>query len=67
MSVYKMYPTFRPNFVYVLLTKRIQKFVKMWYTFLCIFCIHFLYISCIHLVQFFTVGASVFKSQGYKA
>ena len=33
--------------ILVLYSKCIQKFVKMWDT----FCIHFVYISCIHLVQ----------------
>ena len=32
----------------ILYTKWIQKLVEMWYA----FCIHFVYISCIHPVQF---------------
>ena len=36
----------------ILYTKCIQKFVEIWYTFLYTFCIHFVYISCINLVQF---------------
>ena len=54
-----MYPKFQQAFVYILHTQIschsslnfiyiIQKFSEMWYT----FCIHFVYISCIHLVQF---------------
>ena len=55
-----LYTTFSENFcihlhaklaaivLLILYTKCIQKFVEMCYT----FCIHFVYISCIHLVQF---------------
>ena len=60
MFVYKMQPTFRQTLytfciqnladivLLILYTKCIQKLVEMWYT----FCMPFVYISCIHLVQF---------------
>ena len=46
-DIYKIYHTFRQTFVYILYTKYIQKFVKMWDIF-CISasCLHFAYIKC---------------------
>ena len=54
MFVYKMYPILRQTCVYILCTKFSWhssfdfELILVWYT----FCIHFAYISCIHLVQF---------------
>ena len=64
MFVYKIYTTFRQTFVYILYTKfswhSSSDFVYKMYKKVCQnvvyillkFCIHSVYISCIHLVQF---------------
>ena len=70
MFVYKMYPTYRQIFVYILYKKfsccSSFNFEYKMYTKVCgnvvyilyTLCIHFVYINCIHLVQFLSIESS---------
>ena len=53
MSVYKMDPTFRRNFVYILFTKHIQKFLSKCGIHFCVYFVYIFYTSVVYILYSF--------------